>query len=60
MIGSTLIHFVGTAFDYLDAPAQRICGADLPMPYAKSLEEKSLPQISDIVAGVKKSLNLSK
>lgn len=48
-----------TAFDYLDAPAMRICGADLPMPYAKSLEDKSLPQVSDIVEGVKRCLHVS-
>ncbi|XP_067934962.1 pyruvate dehydrogenase E1 component subunit beta, mitochondrial-like [Watersipora subatra] len=46
------------AFDYLDAPAQRLCGADIPMPYAKSLEEKSLPQVSDIVTAVKRNLNV--
>ena len=22
------------AFDYLDAPMERVCGADIPMPYA--------------------------
>lgn len=31
------------AFDYLDAPAQRVTGADVPTPYAAQLEEMSFP-----------------
>ena len=31
------------AFDYLDAPAQRVTGADVPTPYAQGLEEMSFP-----------------
>ncbi|KAF4508898.1 hypothetical protein G6O67_005226 [Ophiocordyceps sinensis] len=31
------------AFDYLDAPAQRITGADVPTPYAQKLEDMSFP-----------------
>jgi pyruvate dehydrogenase E1 component beta subunit len=31
------------AFDYLDAPAQRVTGADVPTPYAAGLEEMSFP-----------------
>lgn len=53
------VFFVGTAFDYLDAPAYRVCGADIPMPYAQSLEEHSLPQIQDIVTAVKRNLNVA-
>ncbi|XP_072027307.1 pyruvate dehydrogenase E1 component subunit beta, mitochondrial-like [Amphiura filiformis] len=45
------------AFDYLDAPALRVTGADVPMPYAASLEQASLPQVHNIVASVKKLLN---
>lgn len=26
------------AFDYLDAPLERVCGADVPMPYSVSIE----------------------
>jgi pyruvate dehydrogenase E1 component beta subunit len=33
------------AFDYLDAPAQRITGADVPTPYAAKLEEMSFPTV---------------
>lgn len=30
-------------FDYLDAPLQRITGAEIPMPYAFNLEEMAKP-----------------
>lgn len=42
------------AFDYLDAPVTRVCGADIPMPYAANLEALALPQPKDIVAAAKK------
>ncbi|WP_299617086.1 pyruvate dehydrogenase complex E1 component subunit beta [Pelagibius sp.] len=41
------------AFDWLDAPVKRICGVDVPMPYAANLEALALPQASDIAAGAK-------
>eukprot|EP00455_Lapot_gusevi_P029854 TRINITY_DN31_c0_g1_i2.p2 TRINITY_DN31_c0_g1~~TRINITY_DN31_c0_g1_i2.p2 ORF type:complete len:296 (-),score=140.00 TRINITY_DN31_c0_g1_i2:184-1002(-) len=44
------------AFDYLDAPVERVAGVDIPMPYAKSLEALALPQQHDIVRAVKKTL----
>jgi len=37
------------AFDYLDAPVARVCGADVPMPYAKELETAALPSEQHIV-----------
>ncbi|UYV78876.1 PDHB [Cordylochernes scorpioides] len=43
----------GPAFDYLDAPVMRVCGADVPMPYAASLEAASLPLTTDVVQAVK-------
>jgi pyruvate dehydrogenase E1 component beta subunit len=30
-------------FDYLDAPAARVTGAEVPTPYAQKLEEMSFP-----------------
>jgi pyruvate dehydrogenase E1 component beta subunit len=42
------------AFKYLDAPLQRVTGADIPMPYAKVLEDASLPTVDVIVKMVKK------
>ncbi|MEM7169495.1 MAG: pyruvate dehydrogenase complex E1 component subunit beta [Pseudomonadota bacterium] len=41
------------AFDWLDAPVKRVCGVDVPMPYAANLEQLALPQAHDIVAGAK-------
>lgn len=31
------------AFDYLDAPMERVCGADVPMPYSQSIEAQAVP-----------------
>jgi pyruvate dehydrogenase E1 component beta subunit len=44
------------AFYELDAPVQRLCGAEVPIPYPKHLEDASLPQKDDIVSKVKKML----
>ncbi|MGO1117523.1 pyruvate dehydrogenase complex E1 component subunit beta [Rhodovibrionaceae bacterium A322] len=41
------------AFDWLDAPVKRVAGADVPMPYAKNLEELALPQADHVVAAAK-------
>lgn len=38
------------AFYDLDAPVERICGVEVPMPYAKHMEEAALPQVAQIVA----------
>jgi pyruvate dehydrogenase E1 component beta subunit len=43
------------AFNYMDAPMERVCGADIPMPYAKELEEASLPQLGDVVAAIERT-----
>lgn len=40
------------AFNYLDAPFERVTGADVPMPYATDLEHAALPQVEDVVAAV--------
>ncbi len=44
------------AFDHLDAPMERITGADVPMPYSIPLEKLALPQIDDIKNAVKRTL----
>ena len=36
------------AFDYLDAPAVRVTGAEVPTPYAQKLEEMAFPQVDTI------------
>jgi pyruvate dehydrogenase E1 component beta subunit len=40
------------AFYELDAPVQRVCSAEVPMPYAKHLEDMALPQAVTIVDAV--------
>ena len=43
------------AFDYLDAPVERVAGEDVPMPYAANLEKLALPQTDTIVAAAKRA-----
>jgi pyruvate dehydrogenase E1 component beta subunit len=40
------------AFYALDAPVQRVCTAEVPIPYAKHLEDAALPQPADVIAAV--------
>jgi pyruvate/2-oxoglutarate/acetoin dehydrogenase E1 component len=44
-------------FDYLDAPVTRIGAKDVPMPFSPAMESFVMPQVDDIVQGVKKVLN---
>jgi pyruvate dehydrogenase E1 component beta subunit len=44
---------VEDAFFDLDAPIARVCSAEVPMPYAKHLEQAALPQPDKIVAAAK-------
>ena len=44
------------AFYDLDAPVQRLCGVEVPIPYPAHLEEASIPQKNDIVNAVKKMI----
>jgi pyruvate dehydrogenase E1 component beta subunit len=43
-----------SAFYELDAPVERLCSAEVPLPYARHLEEAALPQVDTIVALVQK------
>src|ERR671919_784352 len=40
------------AFDYLDAPIQRVTGADVPMPYSKRMEQAAIPHEEHVVQAV--------
>ena len=40
----------------LDAPVERVCSAEVPMPYAKHLEEAALPQIPRIVEAARRAV----
>lgn len=37
------------AFDYLDAPPQRVAGGDVPMPYSARLEQAAIPHAENVV-----------
>ena len=41
------------AFDYLDAPIMRLGGAEAPIPYNPTLEKAAVPQVPDIVTGLR-------
>lgn len=43
----------GDLFYDLDSPVERICGAEVPAPYAKQLEDVSLPRVDQIIEVVK-------
>jgi pyruvate dehydrogenase E1 component beta subunit len=45
------------AFDYLDAPVQKINTADTPAPYSPVLLQEWLPNHEDVVRAVKKVMN---
>jgi pyruvate dehydrogenase E1 component subunit beta len=44
------------AFDYLDAPVERVTGADVPMPYAKRLEQAAIPHTEHVVSAALQTL----
>ena len=44
-------------FDYLDAPVMRIGAKDVPIPFSPVMEGFVLPEVGDVVEGVKKVLN---
>ncbi len=41
------------AFEQLDAPIKRIAAPDTPVPYAPTLEKAFIPQVADVVAGLR-------
>ncbi len=45
-------HLYEACFDWLDAPIGRVNSADVPMPYARNLEQAAIPQPHDVVAAV--------
>jgi pyruvate dehydrogenase E1 component beta subunit len=49
-------HLYEACFDWLDAPIARVNSADVPMPYARNLEQAAIPQASDVVAAVHAAL----
>lgn len=49
-------HLYEACFDWLDAPIVRVNSADVPMPYARNLEQAAIPQAADVVAAVHAAL----
>ncbi len=47
------------AFDYLDAPIKRVAQAEIPLPYAKVMEQAALPKSQNIVEAIKATLDAS-
>ena len=40
----------------LDSPVERVCSAEVPMPYARHLEQAALPQPEDVVAAARRTV----
>ena len=58
-LGSTIVSIIQEeAFDDLDAPVLRVSQADVPMPYAKNLEQMAKPSIEGVIDACKKVLYL--
>lgn len=45
------------AFYQLDAPVERICSAEVPMPYAKHMEDAALPQVKTIAETARRMIH---
>lgn len=45
------------AFDFLDAPIQRLGGRSVPIPYNPNLEKAAVPQVEDIIQAVRVTMN---
>jgi pyruvate dehydrogenase E1 component beta subunit len=46
----------GLVFDYLDGPIVRVTGRDVPMPYARNLEDAAIPDVEKVVSAVHQAL----
>jgi pyruvate dehydrogenase E1 component beta subunit len=44
-------------FDDLDAPLERVCQRETPMPYSKVLEKETMPTVQRIIASIKRTVN---
>src|SRR6476469_2047756 len=58
-VGAQVVDFIQReCFDNLDAPVVRVHQADVPMPYAKSLERAAKPDLPKTIAAVRKVMYL--
>ena len=44
------------AFDYLDAPVERVSGAEVPAPYARNLELAAFPSEKQVTNAARRAL----
>lgn len=44
------------AFDYMDAPVERVSGAEAPAPYSRSLEAAAFPNEQDVIEAARRAL----
>jgi pyruvate dehydrogenase E1 component beta subunit len=59
-VGAQIVSIIQEeAFDELDAPVLRVTQADVPMPYAKNLEQMAKPSAERVVEACKKVLYMS-
>lgn len=56
LAAEVMARIMENAFYELDAPLARVCSEEVPIPYAKHLEDAALPQAEKIVAAVKEML----
>jgi pyruvate dehydrogenase E1 component beta subunit len=56
LAGEIVARIAEDAFYDLDAPPARVCSAEVPVPYAKHLEEAALPQVPAIVAAARRTV----
>ena len=56
-VGSEIVaRIYEEAFDFVDAPIQRVAQTEVPLPYNATLEQAALPQVADVVKAVKEVL----
>ena len=56
-VGSEIVSRIyEEAFDYVDAPVQRVAQKEVPLPYNATLEQAALPQVEDVINAVKEVL----
>ncbi len=53
LAGEISAQIMERGFDLLDWPVQRVCGAEVPMPYARQLQDAALPDAERVVGVVR-------
>ncbi|HJV25252.1 MAG TPA: alpha-ketoacid dehydrogenase subunit beta [Aromatoleum sp.] len=58
LAAEVVARIVEHCFYELDAPPARVCSEEVPIPYAKHMEDAALPQVPKIVAAAREVLNV--